>query len=229
MSGDGWYRDSVGFWHYDPTLIVDAAPIGDGGTFTPPTLSMFGTTIDSLDSSNALVATDREDGFRLSKVNAAAGNTNRWGMVLKALPAAPKTFEFVIKRLFPYANWHGAGLVLRESATGKLKNFGWTNDGGGFCVNYWTGSGDTFGDANVLTQDRPEVVRCRLVFAASGTPRLSFERSLDGGENWVRYYGAALTDNFTTAPDQIGFGVNANSASFGPVATTLDVLHYAET
>lgn len=199
---------------------------GDGGAYNTPVIATFGTTQDNVTSSNALSATDVTNvGFRLSKSNTATGNTNRWGIRLKSIPTAPATMEAVIRREHRFDNWHGCGMILRESATGKVVNFGFTNDGGHWTVGVWTSNGDSFSFNRFATVDMDKEARIRIRLTT--TPRIFWEQSWDGGSNWIEMWNEAPTASFTTAPDQVGFGVNAN-ALVGPHPTAMTVRHYLE-
>jgi hypothetical protein len=199
------------------------------GECTKPVASTFGTTVDHTTSSNAMTITDTDDGIALLKSNTAIGNTNRWGMILKSIPAAPKVLEAVIERRHHFQNLHTSGMDLRESGTGIVVNFGFTNDGNRFTVAKWTSDGDGFNSTLLDTVEQFHTVRVRITLAT--TPTIKYSLSLDGGLSWIDFFIHAPTAAFTSAPNQVGFGVNANHnvASGLVVPTGLLIRHYSET
>src|SRR3954463_4199274 len=84
---------------------VQGTQVRGFGECAIPLLATFGTTVDDVSSSAAMVKTNPDDGITLSKQNNAIGNPNRWGLIPKAIPAAPKVIEAVIERRFIYQNW----------------------------------------------------------------------------------------------------------------------------
>jgi hypothetical protein len=170
------------------------------GECTKPVASSFGTTVDHVTSSNAMTITDTDDGIALLKSNTAIGNTNRWGMILKSIPAAPKVLEAVIERRHHFQNFHTSGMVLRESGTGIVVNFGFTNDGNRFTVAKWTSDGDSFNSTLLDTVEQFHTVRVRITLAS--TPTIKYSLSLDGGLSWIDFFIHAPTAAFTSAPNQ---------------------------
>jgi hypothetical protein len=117
---------------------VPVIQVRAGASVTPPVLANFATTSEDTASSSALVATSAAWGFNLTKINNATGNTNQWGSRLKSVPGgAAWTVTGLIERHFLLENFKGGGLILRESATSKFLNIGFTNDGGTLCVGKW--------------------------------------------------------------------------------------------
>lgn len=96
-----------------------------------------------------------------------------------------------------------AGVLFRESATGKLLVFTFANNG--INVDRWTNP-TTF-SSNVFRNTSPVIftpfvaLRLRIVGA-----NLFFDYSWDAGQNWLQLYTEAKTAFFTTGPDQDGIG-----------------------
>ena len=142
------------------------------------------------------------------------GNTNRFRGAFQARPGAAYDLIARFRRHTPMNNWNAFGLAMRESATGKLLQFGLTYDGGGVGYITW-GNETSYGSGRALyTPNAPDAVPwdwwCKIHDDHSSTVHFYF--SLDGNY-WVDLGTLAYGSAFTTAPDQVGIGINSNFAS----------------
>jgi hypothetical protein len=118
-----------------------------------------------------------------------------------------------------YSQWNGLGLMLRESGTGKLMIFGWHANTGGIGLTSWSGP-HTFSHGVGLDGDNgslPTTFAGWLKIHDDHAGNLTFYASLDGNY-WVTFGSKAYTAtgcDFTTAPDQVGWGINTQDESTG--------------
>ncbi len=156
---------------------------------------------------NGASGTELPDGsFYLGTAAAAADSIKAYVRTAAADPYS-ETFAMIPNMLkIDYCS-HGA--IFRESATGKLMTL--TNFTGSISVDRWTGYTAYASTAiNLLDIDcTPRWFRIRNSGAT-----LYFDISAIGS-NWVTIHSEAEGSFFTTRPDQIGFFVNANNATWG--------------
>ena len=108
------------------------------------------------------------------------------------------------------------GLMLGESATSKLQAIGLFVSGNapaGLQVNAWTWQGTNYYIGNPKNVAVANTYLTYLQFGYDGT-NINFSYSNDG-INFVTFYTSASNTFFTTAPDQIGFYMNAQNGT-GP-------------
>lgn len=126
-----------------------------------------------------------------------------------ARPGTNWTAIMRFSALHQNVNFNSCGFIVRDSSAGKLTVFAkGTNQVG---INYYTNA-TTFSSAplNVSTEISDRGDWWKMV-TSSGT--LTWSRSVDG-ENWLQLTTLNLSTNLTT-PDEIGFYVNSNNATYG--------------
>lgn len=110
-------------------------------------------------------------------------------------------------------NYQNAGVVMRDSATGKLETF-WLLNTGAIDVDYW--SSPTTGVSNQAiesgTRIYPRYWRVRKNSATS----YDFAYSDDGIA--FRQFASAINITTNVTPDQIGFGCSSNAGGVPSVA-----------
>jgi hypothetical protein len=192
---------------------------GTGGTFfaiTPPPLS---STLTWVNQGGATVTDQSSPTAIYLLVPASASNNNR--MLVKSVPATPWTFTagFLVDGYG--SNFFGAGLILRESSTGKLITFQIGN--GGIFVQYWTNN--TTVSSSVLSA---------MPWPNPNCPILFFQIT-DDGTNLTFAIGTNLNASFSNALVVVGrtaflasganqAGIYCDSDNSKPVALT--VLHW---
>ena len=112
-----------------------------------------------------------------------------------------------------YSAYNAYGLMLRESSTGKTMIFGWHSNTGGIGLTSWSGP-HTFTNGVGLDGDNgtlPTNFAGWLKIHDDHAGNLTFYASLDGNY-WVTFGSKGYTAtgvDFTTAPDQVGFGFDS--------------------
>lgn len=138
-------------------------------------------------------------------------------LLVKACPSIPYTVTAYMSLLLPNDSYRSAGLILRNSSSGKLvafmgtQNFEWyvgkLNDVATWVAAY----------ANPqFPKYSPVGMRIRTTSGAPATRY--FDISLDGVNWWTIHSGS--NDDFMT-PDQIGIHVQAGSTANRPALLTL--------
>lgn len=149
-------------------------------------------------------------------LEAPISSSSNWRIRKKAVPAAPYTLDiaFIVNGIT--GNYQGAGIVLRDSGTGKLQTFGveYTSTVTNIAVQKWS-SATTFSANYVDVQHNPAegggVMFLRMV--DDNTNRKSyFSRD---GLHFQLMHSVGRTDFLT--PDEIGFCANeqTNAAPCG--------------
>jgi hypothetical protein len=114
-------------------------------------------------------------------------------------------------------NYRGGGLVLRESATGKILSFGFIVNTGSFSMGMQIGrytNSTTFASTpySFAWFNALQVVWFRV--SITGGTTLNLFISSDG-VNFVKIYSELKTASFTTAPDQWGYGIDPELSTAG--------------
>lgn len=145
---------------------------------------------------------------------------------VKAAPAAPYTLTVgLIPCLYPI-DLSAAGVVLRESATGKLETVHLIHTGGAGHIeaNKWNGpTSYNSTRASISAVDLGAEIRW-LRIVNDGT-NLTYQWSTDGF-NFQTLATTTLTDFFTAGPDQVGFFGNPNNG--GGQSVSLNVFSWKE-
>jgi hypothetical protein len=116
-----------------------------------------------------------------------------------------------------------AGLVLRESSTGKLITFAFESNGNGLSLNKWSGP-TSFSASYRTAADYVDNAFFRVVLA-SGT--LAFQYSADG-VTWAAYHNVSATDYMASGPNQWGVYVGASNLSAPTMPVRVDARHWSE-
>lgn len=149
-------------------------------------------------------------------LEAPISSSSNWRIRKKAVPAAPYTLDIAFTVNGITGNYQGAGIVLRDSGTGKLQTFGveYTSTVTNIAVQKWS-SATTFSANYVDVQHNPAegggVMFLRMV--DDNTNRKSyFSRD---GLHFQLMHSVGRTDFLT--PDEIGFCANeqTNAAPCG--------------
>lgn len=161
-------------------------------------------------------STDSVSGGQLAITTQGSANLQDPRIITESLSGAGSTWRFRcgVASLSTDANYNGIGMMLRESATGKILSYGFVMDAslrqlqirrqpGGFSS--WTGN------YNLVATSFGSYYTGELEIENTGT-NLIFRR-LESGI-WTQRQSILLTADFTTAPDQIGMWVN------GPTSTS---------
>jgi hypothetical protein len=193
------------------------------GQFTLPVLSQF--SAGSFESGAS--CTTQQGGLYLTGVANASSYT--LSNMVKSTPATPFHAVFAWLPNFIPAAYCWAGVCFRESATGKamafiLNNFNVANTAGytSLRVSYYSSaivlSSSPYQADYQMGLNSPVWMR----LGADGT-NLKFDISTNGF-NWLQLYSEAKAAHFTTAPDQVGFCLDAYNQTFG-----MTLLSYQET
>lgn len=114
-----------------------------------------------------------------------------------------------------------AGIVLRESGTGKLATLA-LGDTLALAVQHWASATSFTGnDLTGCTVSLMGMLRLAVVFSGAN---LLYQVSVDG-QNWIQIASVAKTTQFTTAPDEWGFAINSGQTTFD---TAMNVLSFKE-
>lgn len=168
--------------------------------------------------------TDLEDGVLL---HAAQDPSDNLRCVVRALPS---TSAFDIRlgcvRGSHFKNFLTSGLILRESATGKIETVVFSRPGQGNVATTKWNSPTSFNDIRTSWDLGDTIVHFRITLA-SGTLREYF--SVDG-VTWLPFdtTGHAVNNFFTTGPNQWGFAVSAINQSVPNMDCDLSVFHWQE-
>jgi hypothetical protein len=192
---------------------------GGGGSwlapFTVPTLGAFAWV-------NQGTATGTAVGNRIVLfAPATAGESIR--LLKQALPAAPYTVTACLMPNIVNTNYHGAGIMLRESSTGKLLGICTSFNASNQLRGYRWSNPTTFA-SQASNIDLPSCNPIWLRVSRSGTT-LTADMSVDG-YSWRTVLTEAITASFTTAPDEVGFFGNCGGTT---ADVSLSLLSWAVT
>lgn len=204
--GDIYYCTDIGNEYRWNGTSWDVARGGPLTAFTPPPSSGW-TTLTT-------APTAALDSHVLS-VSTASGDN--WKGEYRALtPANTYTATFYFDWSFPPVSFIRAGAFLRNSTSGALITFGAAHDSSSGGFNLWSvkwTNATTFSaqytlsaGANLIGAAIPNWLRIR----DDNTNRF-YEYSFNGVD-WIQHGASTTRTDFLTA-DQIGWGVNANSAT----------------
>jgi hypothetical protein len=159
----------------------------------------------------ATVTADK-DAIALAVV-AASGTS--WKVRKKALSGFTRLEILMLPHT--YGTGSQTALLFRESGTGKLATMS-LSDGNTIAIQHWTNP-TTF-----LANDATNIALSVrgflwLAIAISGA-NLLYQSSVDG-QNWVQLLSIAKTSQFTTAPDEWGFGANSGQTLYNNGLTLL--------
>lgn len=138
--------------------------------------------------------------------------------ILEVTPASTFTATAHITCDLPFADFFGSGMVLIESGTGKVTNFGITSTATASSAwvlvkNIWSSVTAFVSQVAYTPGNTNEWLRIQL-----DSTNLTFSKSIDG----VKFSPVAVTTKgtgFTTAPDRVGWMVNNQHASLGATCT----------
>jgi hypothetical protein len=225
----------------DPILSTDHMLVGRSGQvytkevskiirpdfpdgFNIPRIADFPTWV----AQDSASVTDIQDGFRLT--NTARGNSDNMTCRVRSLPAGTSwTVTLAVRLHTPWYQYHSGGLVLRESATGKLETLTstWPLHAGPVFSN-------TFSSPTSFNSTRAE-----YPFSAANERMLWLRANRNGtalqwsyGLSGVAFhlFGASFLVNnfFTTAPDQYGLCWNGRNNTLAGVVSAVDAIAWLE-
>jgi hypothetical protein len=149
------------------------------------------------------------------RLTAPAGSGNNFRMLVRSIPGSGSwRYEAkarLIGRFGVAVTTGGVGLMLRESATGKLRGGFAYFDANLFRVFFGRYTNETTYSGEDYTYPGVGQIAHYFAIESDGTD-LSFEWS-PNGLDWAIITTAALNNHFTTAPDQIALVANADNAS----------------
>lgn len=186
----------------------------------PPTPSDFSTWVNQ----NGASIDTLDDGVRL---RATPGGTNIDNQTLRVrtLPSGNWWVELYVKKNWARFNYMGAGLALRESATGKLELITFETNGTGMSCSKWS-SPTSFSDTRAVITEYPSEVFMRASF--DGT-NIHYYYDVDGSIFDFDLVTPFVPNNFfTSGPNQWGIFIGTNNR-FSPIReVSADFLHWAE-
>jgi hypothetical protein len=209
-AADGALANAVVF--FDLTQYPDVPPASPNAKDDEFNASSFnGGSLWTLVNTTGATFTESSGGFLDFNSLAAGAGSNNIQMIVQSLPAAPWQFATKMEMASVAENFHSCGVVLRESATGKIDFFAiQTGPMPQVVMAAWTGptafSATRFAGTNNLNTNAGY-----FKVGRSGST-LTFYFSYNGVA-WLSLYSEALTTFFTTAPDQVGLACNSSSAS----------------
>jgi len=205
--------DRGNFVYSTPVLQIPE-PLTPRRQLVAPLLSDFPTAVNFLNLNDV---TQLDDGIRMY---ADRRHTDQIAARVRPLPGAWSVTLGVVKG-FRHGNTQ-AGLILRESATGKLMfhSYGVSSVPGWFISRYTNPT--TFGAVVVNYHERGQGIMWQR-FTLNGS-NIEYYISVDG-LSFKHMGSVAQTTPFTTTPDQWGFYMN-NSNAFLP--TWLDIIDWDE-
>lgn len=186
-----------------------------GAKVTPP-----GGLSWSFNNQGSSTATQQTNGVLTlnSPSNGAADSIRSYEI---AAPGTPWKRIFRFRPFIGAQNFNGAGLLLRESSSGKIIAYNFQYDDTGTLnsqrplrwlrVSYYTNT-TTFNATLFQTHAAIHQPEAMLRLGDDGTT-ITFEHSNDEGVTWFQDYSEARGAHFTTAPNKVGLAVNPNNAS----------------
>jgi hypothetical protein len=224
-NGDLWY-DSTG--HLLRARINGASvSLGAGGGGGSSPWPAFTTPVDGdyswVNQGSASTSVGATGGIYLSSPGTGGGGDNV-RMRVKSAPSTPYVVTAAFFMDVVLVDYHSAGILFRESGTGKIRTltYGYNSasPSGAMRIRVYGFNNPTTysGFVSVLTQF-PTASLMWFQIANDGTD-LSYGYSVDG-VNFRTFLTEAKTAGFTTAPDQIGFGVNTGGDPTNSIGVTL--------
>lgn len=213
-----------GTWTWDTLLKVSTspfyastAPVVSPNVLTPPLIANFPTLL-GIGAETTL--TDLSDGANMTVGTGGSGTVVR--CMLKAYPTAPFSVVFKIKVMADQSTSDGMGLIIRDSAGGRLIKFGTELGGaGGPIVQRWNSnvsfSGTYIGGSGVGGD-------IYYKFEDDGTNHKFYVSGSKDGP-WYPYFSQSRTAWLPSTMDQIGFGIEDQNAAW----YFMTVQHYAQT
>jgi hypothetical protein len=190
--------------------------------FTKPAASDFSTWLNQ----GSATLTDVGDALALEHDNSNT-STDDINAVLRAIPSGSWDVELGVLRLYRYNKFITGGLILRESATGKLQTLAHSHgDSNSGLIQYQLNSATSFSSNRRSVKEQPDIAFFR---ARKVSTNIEFLVSFDGAY-WSRWDTIrAANDWFTTAPDQWGFYINTYNNDNSPaIPIRIDVFHWKE-
>jgi hypothetical protein len=156
----------------------------------------------------------------LAVPSSATGNNLR--IRKKAQPATPYLITVAFQMLFRAIDFTDAGIVFRESATGKLEVVRLASAAASVSLMLTTASGPTALVSNVFTigiQGSGGFGGIFWLRIGNNNTNLSYEYS-ENGLYWTKFGpDRAKATYFTSGPDEVGYFCNASNAGVGHTAS----------
>lgn len=167
-------------------------------------------------------ATLTDVGYALQLAAPHAGTSFRINAAVRTLPSGNWDVRVGARKRSMYKNYHFAGIILRESATGKCVDFKFQDDG--LSSGAWSTSTNYLGDNTANAEFHNTVWFRARKFSST---QFAFFFSLDGSL-WVHWDTISLTTFFTTAPDQWGIFIQPVNESVPNNDVRADFFHWQE-
>jgi len=157
-------------------------------------------------------------------LQATTQNSNSIRIRRKAAPSTPYTVTAAFQARILNLNFFSAGILLRESATGKLEYINLASAAASVGINVTTCTDENNVVAHVYTYG---------IFGSGGFGDLYWFRVGNDGTNLTYAFSEngynfqvftstrAKNTFFTTGPDQVGYAINANNITLLPYAMSL--------
>lgn len=147
---------------------------------------------------------------------------------VRSLPGgASWTITIGCVRGFQYKNFWSGGLILRESATGKIKTFAFGNPGNGGTVIQVFSSATAFSSSD-YAGDAGQALPFGFFQAQLAGGTVTYRFSVDG-KSYQDIFSGAVASGFTTAADQWGLYIDADNNVNPQLAGRIDAVHWSET
>lgn len=182
----------------DPTWETPSGG-GGGSGLTPPVLADFPTQL-SIGAETFLADTD--EGLAFNVGTGGAGTVVR--CILKTMPTPPFSVVFKIDACSENTASDGMGLIIRDSASGRLLKFGFNLNvvAGQVIVERWTNN-TTFSAASKTTSNVGVLPYLKVT---DNNTNLIYEYALTKEGPWMPFFSEGRTA-WLAAADQIGFGI----------------------
>ena len=189
----------------DPTNDRANITITGGSPYTAPPTT--GWTLYQGAGSSGTYTTDAT-GCTIIEANAAGGGNENMKALVQPIPATPFKLAGFVQTTFPPGNnATNTGLIWRESATGKYQALAFGGGSTNLQTYCWTNANTYAGINPSSVSPGPFPVYLQLGY--DGTS-LTFAYSADG-LFYTTFYTQAKNYFFATAPDQVGFYINAQN------------------
>lgn len=206
----------------NPTAVT-----GTGNSFTAPPIASAWTQVN-FNGSDTLTDITSSEGAALLLQTVYIGATNSLRVAVKSAPSTPYTVTAIFRApiFLSSTTPHYAGLIFRESGTGKLYAFDITG----------TIASNPIKAIRILKWTNPTTFSADALAALAlslDTPFICFQQSDDGtnlkfrvsgnmGATWTELLSVGRTSFMAGAPNQIGFHTDPAGGSLG-----LDLVLYS--
>jgi len=205
--------------HALPTFIGHNS---DRKICVPPTASDFSTWVNQ----DTATITDVDDGCYLTR--AAKGSGDSLHCRVRSLVGSAWDVRVGVICGYAMKQYFGTGLVLRESATGKLNSWQLGHGDAGGPLNVWWNSPTSFQQTRYNPSSQAGSSLNKLWFRVrKNGSTLEYYTSPDGSD-WTLDTTEAATGLWTSAPNQWGIFINTNNNATPNLVVRADFIDWAE-